>query len=59
MLIYGYPTGRQGRKRQRRRRLRRRIREFRTLMAALGLFFTTALMYLGALALLFLLATFA
>ncbi|MEZ4700184.1 MAG: hypothetical protein R2834_07645 [Rhodothermales bacterium] len=56
MLIYGYPTGSQGRKRQRQRRRRRRMREFRTLFAALGLFLTTALMYLGALALLFLLA---
>ena len=56
MLIYGYPTGRQGRKRQRQRSRRRRLREFRTLLTALGLFLTTALMYLGVLGLLFLLA---
>jgi hypothetical protein len=56
MLIYGYPTGRQGRIRQRRRRRQRRAREYRTLFAALGLFVTTALMYLGVLGLLFLLA---
>lgn len=56
MLIYGYPTGRQARQRQRQRRRKRHLREFKTLLAALGLFFTTALMYLGALGLMFLLA---
>ncbi|MDZ4699723.1 MAG: hypothetical protein SH809_08470 [Rhodothermales bacterium] len=56
MLIYGHPPGRQARTRQRQRRRQKRLREFRTLFAALGLVLTTALMYLGTLGLLFLLA---
>jgi hypothetical protein len=53
MLIYGYPTGRQGRIKRRARRRRRRFNEFKALMAAIGLVVTTALMYAGAFALLF------
>lgn len=56
MLIYGHPPGRQARLRDRKRRRQKRLREFRTLFAALGLFLTTALMYLGTLGLLFLIA---
>lgn len=56
MLIYGYPSGRQGREQQRQRRRKRRIREFKAFMAAVGLVITTALMYGGAFALLFLVA---
>jgi hypothetical protein len=56
MLIYGHPPGRQARIRHRQRRREKRRREFRTMLAALGLVLTTALMYLGTLGLLFLLA---
>ena len=53
MLIYGYPTGRQGKIRRRRRRRRRRIHEFKAFLAAVGLVITTALMYGGVYALMF------
>ena len=56
MLIYGYPSGRQGREKQRQRRRKRRINEFKAFLAAIGLVITTALMYGGAFALLFLIA---
>lgn len=56
MLIYGYPSGRQGRDQQRQRRRRRRRSELKAFLAAIGLVITTALMYGGAFALLFLVA---
>lgn len=56
MLIYGYPSGRQAREQARKRRRRRRINEFKAFLAAVGLVLTTALMYGGAFALLFLVA---
>ena len=56
MLIYGFPSGRQGRDRQRRRRRQRRLSEFKAFLAAIGLVITTAIMYGGAFALLFLVA---
>ena len=56
MLIYGYPSGRQGREKQRRDKRRRRLNDFKAFLAAIGLVITTALMYGGAFALLFLIA---
>lgn len=56
MLIYGYPSGPQGRKKQRQYRRQRRISQFKAFLAAIGLVITTALMYGGAFALLFLIA---
>ena len=52
MLIYGYPTGRQGKIRRRKQRRRKRIAEIKAVFAAIGLIITTALMYGGVFALL-------
>ncbi len=56
MLIYGFPSGRQGREKQRKRLRQQRLSEFKAFLAAIGLVITTALMYGGAFALLFLVA---
>ncbi len=56
MLIYGYPSGRQARDKQRQRRRQRRLNDFKALLAAVGLVITTALMYGGIFALMFLVA---
>lgn len=56
MLIYGHPPGRQARSRHRKRSRQKRLRELHTFFAAVGLALTTALMYLGTLGVLFMLA---